>query len=112
MGKTCNLTAAIWLLDSFLNKRIRKSKYYYFLFKPIEKRKNNVTMTNNRKKSPFLKMSRDNEDKKGAKKQQFLLFLVNHGLQYYCLLREDNFDRLCGRWKASKQIWTIFLVQN
>ena len=54
-GFTCKITAAIWLLSSFLNKRIWKKVYYYFLYKRIQKGKRfhiwkcQLTMTKKRK---------------------------------------------------------------
>ena len=39
LGITCNITAAIWLLQRFLNKWIWKTRYYYFLYKPTKKGK-------------------------------------------------------------------------
>ena len=38
--------------------------------------------------------------------------LFTHCLQHYCFLGQDNMYRLCELRQMSRQIWTIFLVQN
>ena len=32
--------------------------------------------------------------------------------QHYCFLGQANFNRLCGLWEVSRQIWRNFLVQK
>ena len=42
----------------------------------------------------------------------FYLTTKPHHLQYYCFLGQAQLYRLCGLWKMSRQIWSIFLAQK
>ena len=93
--------------------------------------KGHVTFTKKREESPYMEISRDDDQRHAYICNK--LQLQNHSLTlihknksllsatYYpvhpwliplLLLGQANLYRICGHWQSLRQIWTILLVQK
>ena len=136
----CSITAATWLLSCFLNERIWKMNFQWVFCTNIPKKEKiswsgKVTWprTKKRRKSPDIKTNHDSEQQWSVNKQKltasksFFKFLCQevisfvsyqravsftNGLQDCCFFGQTKFYQLCGFWKMSRQVWTIFAIQK
>ena len=131
LGITCNITAAIWLLNGFLNKWIWKTKYYNFLYKPTQKELSRDNYQK-RKESPYLEISRHNVQIRKhhitlTKKEAYISNKLKHKSQSSTFLLKNKsllpatsvLSQLPNPWPlrwtnsiVPTKIWSIFWSRN